>query len=316
LTPSPRHHIVTELSVEGMLAMLPSLRARAALRADRAIMLAREHIEASHEAVREPDHQTLELLAAQCPTATGTTGRAGVRTYLLVERYDCQRMGNRWRRLHQQDFYHALGKPPAAQYETNQIGIKGPTFADMFGLTRTAKAAPDLLALLDAAIFNVAVCNTDAHAKNYSLMITARGFTLTRLYDVMCAAAWDGVSRNLAQIICDKNRGEHLKRRHWEAFALACGLSLARVVARVRALVQVVQRELDNATTEVEAIPAGGHVMLPAFKDAIQARTRAMLAGLYEDSAKLAVPSLPKLPANKANKRTGTTASTARRPKA
>ena len=99
---------------------------------------------------------------------------------------------------------------------------------DMFALTRNAMRAPDVLGLLDHVIFNVLACNTDAHAKNYSLMISGSGFALAPIYDVMCAAAWDGITRNLAQKIAGKNRGEHLKRRHWQAFAAECGLSAPR----------------------------------------------------------------------------------------
>jgi serine/threonine-protein kinase HipA len=44
-----------------------------------------------------------------------TTGRAGKRTYLLVQRYDRANNGDRWRRLHQEDFCQALGKPPSAK---------------------------------------------------------------------------------------------------------------------------------------------------------------------------------------------------------
>jgi serine/threonine-protein kinase HipA len=211
-----------------------------------------------------------------------TTGRAGARTYFLIDRYDRIRQRDRWRRLHQEDFCQALGKPPAAKYEANQTGIKGPTFQDMFALTRNAMAAPDLLALLDYAIFNVIVCNTDAHAKNYSLMISGKGFALAPIYDVMCAAAWEGVTKNLAQKIAGKNRGDHLKRRHWEAFAKDCGLGPTRVVARVKALVGAVLKELDGAVADIAAMPAGGHVMLAEFKAAIAARARATLEGLAE----------------------------------
>ena len=48
----------------------------------------------------------------------------------------------------------------------------------MFALTRNAMRAPDILTLLDYVIFNVLACNTDAHAKNYSLMISGSGFSL------------------------------------------------------------------------------------------------------------------------------------------
>ena len=49
-------------------------------------------------------------------TPTVTTGRAGQRTYLLVERYDRRYVSGRWRRLHQEDYCQALGRPPSAKY--------------------------------------------------------------------------------------------------------------------------------------------------------------------------------------------------------
>jgi serine/threonine-protein kinase HipA len=212
-----------------------------------------------------------------------TTGKAGKRTYLLVTRYDRIQQGERWRRLHQEDFCQALGKPPSAKYEANQTGIKGPTLLDMFALTRNAMRAPDVLALLDHVVFNVLACNTDAHAKNYSLMISGRGFALAPIYDVMCAAAWDGITRNLAQKIAGKNRGEHLKRRNWLAFALECGLNGPRLVKRVEDLANRVLREVRPAAAEVDAMPAGTHVLMPKLVEAIEQRARAILAGAADD---------------------------------
>jgi serine/threonine-protein kinase HipA len=210
-----------------------------------------------------------------------TTGKAGARSYFLIERYDRFKQGDRWRRLHQEDFCQALGIPPASKYESNQTGIKGPSFADLFALTRTT-SAPDIVSLLDYAIFNILVCNTDAHGKNYSLMITGRGFRLAPIYDVMCAAAWDGITKNLAMKIADKTNGKHLKRRHWERLAAECGLSRPGTVARVEMLANKVMKELDAAVGDVEAMPAGTHAMLPLFKGAIEQRVRAILAGLLE----------------------------------
>jgi serine/threonine-protein kinase HipA len=211
-----------------------------------------------------------------------TTGKAGKRSYFLINRYDRVQQGDRWRRLHQEDFCQALGKPPAAKYETNQTGIKGPTLTDLFALTRNAMNAPDILHLLDYVIFNVIACNTDAHAKNYSLMISGRGFALAPIYDVMCASAWDGVTKNLAQKIAGKNRGDHLKRRHWETFAKDCGLNPSRLVARVGGLAGLVLKELQSAVSEVNAMPAGPHKMMPEFHKAIEARAKALMSGLSE----------------------------------
>jgi serine/threonine-protein kinase HipA len=212
-----------------------------------------------------------------------TTGKAGARSYFMIERYDRIKQGDRWRRLHQEDFCQALGIPPASKYESNQTGIKGPSFADLFALTRSAMTAPDIVSLLDMAIFNVLVCNTDAHAKNYALMISGQGFKLAPMYDVMCAAAWDGITKNLAMKIADKSNGKHLKRRHWERFAATCGLSQSGTVERVQKLATRMLKELDTAVAEVEAMPAGGHTMLPLFRNAIEARVRAVTGGLSKE---------------------------------
>lgn len=212
-----------------------------------------------------------------------TTGKAGKRSYLLVTRYDRIEQNGRWRRLHQEDFCQALGKPPSAKYESNQTGVAGPTLAEMFALTRNAMRAPDVVNLLDYVIFNVLACNTDAHAKNYSLMISGRGFQLAPIYDVMCGAVWDHVTRNMAQKIAGKNRGEHLKRRHWQRFAAESGLNGPRLIARVETLAKGVITHARKAATEVAAMPAGGHPLMEQVSEAMETRARALLSGLADD---------------------------------
>ncbi|MBC7830652.1 MAG: type II toxin-antitoxin system HipA family toxin [Hyphomicrobium sp.] len=213
-----------------------------------------------------------------------TTGKAGKRTYLMVKRYDRVEQQGRWRRLHQEDFCQALGKPPSAKYESNQTGIPGPTLAQMFAVTRNAMQAPDVVNLLDYVIFNVLACNTDAHAKNYSLMISGRGFRLAPIYDVMCAQAWEHVTRNMAQKIAGKTRGEHLKRRHWQRFAADVGLNAPRLIARVEALAKATLAETRNAAADVAAMPAGAHPLMQQVTEAIEARARALLSGLIDDA--------------------------------
>ena len=227
------------------------------------------------------------------------TGRAGARSYLLVERYDRTAEAGRWRRLHQEDFCQALGKPPAAKYESNQSGIKGPTLADMFSLTRNVMGSRDVLALLDHVLLNILCCNTDAHAKNYSIMVSGRGFSLAPIYDVMCAAVWDGVTRNLAQKIAGKNRGEHLKRRHWLVFAGDCGLNPSALLGRVGELARKVAAQARPAGDAVAAMPAGSHPLLSPFVEAIEARCRAVLVGLEDEQAP-PPPAAPATPAPKA----------------
>lgn len=210
-----------------------------------------------------------------------TTGVAGGRRYFLIPRYDRLQDGTHWRRLHQEDFCQALGKPPSAKYERNRTGVRGPTVADMMNLVRRQALGPDALRLFDAVVFNVLACNTDAHAKNYSILIPAGSRVRTApLYDVMCAEVFDGVTRNLAQTVAGKNRGDYLKRRHWLRLAAACGLGAAPTIRRTRALATRVIANVDRARMEVEAMPAGGDATLQMIVDAVAGRCRAILAGL------------------------------------
>jgi serine/threonine-protein kinase HipA len=224
-------------------------------------------------------------LARRCglPVPALTTGAAGRRRYLLIERYDRRRAGERWRRIHQEDFCQALGKPPSAKYERNQTGVRGPTLAEMIDLARRRMSAADVLALLDLAVFNIIACNTDAHAKNYATLLGASSAALAPAYDIMCAEPYEGITRNLAQTIAGKNRGEHLVRRHWERFFREARLGVAPSLQRIRHLAEAVLAQAAGAREEVEALPAGAGAMLAQCEDSVTRRAGAILAGLDDD---------------------------------
>ena len=216
------------------------------------------------------------------PTPKVTTGRAGKRTYLFVKRYDRTDVGGRCRRLHQEDYCQALGTPPSAKYESNQTGTPGPTLKDMFNITRRHMPPTEIVRLLDMVIFNVLACNSDAHAKNYSIMIRAGNASLAPMYDIMCGEVWENVTKNLAQKIAGVSRSEHLKRTHWEQFARECGLNPRQVIERVDALAKSAIAEAELATFEVAAMPAGNHAILDQTRQAVERRARRLLAQLQE----------------------------------
>jgi serine/threonine-protein kinase HipA len=209
-----------------------------------------------------------------------TTGRAGKRSYLLVQRYDRTNGGDRWRRLHQEDFCQGLGKPPSAKYEFNQTGISGPTISDMFDLTRRYLPPNDVVRLLDIVVFHALACNTDAHAKNYSVMLRGNGASLAPMYDVICGAVWESVTKNLAQKIGGESRGENLDGRHWRRLARECGLNPKQVFERIGGLASLALRETNAATAEVASMPAGGHESLDLALGAVERRAHAVIARL------------------------------------
>ncbi len=212
------------------------------------------------------------LLANQCglKAAEAITGRAGERAYLLVKRYDRFQTPDHWRRLHQEDFCQALGRSALAKYEKGG-GVRGVTLVDMFGLIDRHMTAAEKLRLLDAVAYNVLICNTDSHAKNYSVLFVGSRVTLAPLYDLMCAACWD-VTPNLPQLIAGKDRGDHLYGRHWKRMAESCGLNPTAILKRLQALADKVTAALPEAVATVETMPAGPHPMLRDFAAAIERR--------------------------------------------
>jgi serine/threonine-protein kinase HipA len=220
----------------------------------------------------------LGLCAAEAVTRT-----VGGRTYLLITRYDRRQQDGRWFRLHQEDFCQALGKPPGAKYQRNQIGVSGPGLKDLFELTRRHMSAADTLHLADATVLNVLLTNVDAHAKNYSTLLTGRGASLAPLYDLMCGAAWPNVTQNMAQDIGGKNRGRYIYARHWRRMAAECGLNARALVRRIEAMANKAAAEVDAAAEDVRAMPAGDHPMLRNFVAAIRERCSTVIRNLSEE---------------------------------
>lgn len=225
------------------------------------------------------------VLARRCglEVAPITTGNAGARSYLLVDRYDRIDAGGAVQRLHQEDFCQALGRPPAAKYQHNQSGVAGPSLADMFAVVRAHMTAREINRLLDAVIFNIAIGNVDSHAKNYSILLAPGRVGLAPLYDLMSGLAWPNITQNHAQDIGGQQRGRYIYSRHWRRMAEASGLSQPGTIRRIDGLIERIRRELPAAQAEVSAMAAGPGVMLPRFVAEIEARARLVQANAQRD---------------------------------
>lgn len=172
-------------------------------------------------------------------TAEVTTGRAGKRGYLLVKRYDriADAQGT-IRRVHQEDFCQLLGLFPSEKYERTGLGQRGgATLKQMFDALARYVSPAERLKLLDAVIFNILICNSDSHAKNYSVLVGAAGTAkLAPLYDLMCAAVYKQVDQSLPQQIGTKRNANDLHGYDWRQLATAVGLSPALMTRRVQEL--------------------------------------------------------------------------------
>lgn len=170
-------------------------------------------------------------------------GRAEEFDYLLVQRYDRKIDGKAIRRTHQEDFCQALGFPPYLKYEWNrEVGRHGPSASDCMKVLASApNSAINRMRFLDAMLFSILVGNSDAHSKNYSLLLGPEGIVeMAPTYDVLCSDIYPNVTKNLAMKIAGKQRGGHLHGRHWDGFAEETGLSATQVRHRVAELSQKV----------------------------------------------------------------------------
>lgn len=176
------------------------------------------------------------------------------RPYLLITRYDRSfDESGRARRLHQEDFCQALGIPPERKYAAED----GPGFKACFDLVRRATTVPAraVLALLDAAIFNLIAGNADAHGKNFSLLYQAGGVTLAPFYDLLATVAYPDLSAKLAMKIAKRATLEEIGSTTWPDFAEEVGLGAPFVRKRV---VELAEAVMTKARVVVESPAMSG----------------------------------------------------------
>lgn len=156
--------------------------------------------------------------------------------YLLAERYDrISGEDGSIRRLHQEDFCQALGIPSEIKYQSEG----GPSLATCFALIREASTAPalDLIALLDAVIFNLLIGNHDAHAKNFSLLyMPDRSVRLAPLYDLVSTVFYPELTDRMAMRIGKQPKSALVYPKDIDRFAADAGLGKAQTCARIPTL--------------------------------------------------------------------------------
>lgn len=192
------------------------------------------------------------------PVAECTILRAGERTALGVLRYDrALRSDGSLRRLHQEDFAQANGIYPGQKYEQGtHPGL------NMASLLRTGDHLPpaEALKLHDQVIYNILVANTDAHAKNYAMLL-GREPGLAPLYDVSSVLHWQHVNQHHAQKIAGRRRKPgDTAARHWEQMARSAGLNASamrrRTAALIDAMVAARVKATDLVANQPGAVPA------------------------------------------------------------
>jgi len=172
------------------------------------------------------------------PTASSRVMRFEDELAIVIERYDRHRTGKRLWRVHQEDACQALGVPPTRKYENEG----GPGVEAIVELLRThsSERATDVATFLDALAFHWLAAGTDAHAKNYSLLIGAAGrVRLAPLYDLASALPYDDMQLQklkLAMKIGPDYRLRDIGAREWHRLARTLRLDSDALLGRLTEL--------------------------------------------------------------------------------
>ncbi|MFE4467431.1 HipA domain-containing protein [Leifsonia sp. NPDC056824] len=191
----------------------------------------------------------------------------------VSRRYDRTELDGRLHRLHQEDFAQALSVDPARKYQ--QDG--GPGVADF---ARVLAAMPPTAAfearrsLFDALVYTVSAVNTDAHAKDYSVIHFGAQMALAPLYDLGSNVLYRGeYPVESAVSIGGERVMDRIGEKQFLAAAKTLQVDADYAIESVQRIRGGVAEAFLAARSEVQA-DAGGLVSVSDIVDGIAARAR------------------------------------------
>jgi serine/threonine-protein kinase HipA len=235
------------------------------------------------------DHDLNEHL---CLTAARRAGLVAANTWIatfedqsaiVAERYDRVISPQGWiRRIHQEDTCQALGVPPGRKYENEG----GPTPTAIASLLRRMLPGSDadvaVLRFFDALTLNWLICGTDAHSKNYSLLLAGRQVRLAPLYDVASALPYPDMPLQKLRLAM-KFGGSYLVTSRspdmWPRVSKELGLSVDVVLEHAQALMDRLPDAFADAARD-PSIAAIQSTMPASLVDAVADRVQKSKATL------------------------------------
>ncbi len=186
---------------------------------------------------------------------------------VISRRYDRRRDPNgRWLRVHQEDLCQALAVHPSRKYQSDG----GPGTAEIAGLLARLPIEDRLISverMYKALAFNILVGGTDAHAKNYSMLLIGSRAQLAPLYDVASAACYPQYHRLMSPMKIGKTwKMLDVTDSDWATVARRFGLPSERALAWVADL----RAQLPIAFARaVETLPADVRTIAQGMADRI-----------------------------------------------
>ena len=193
---------------------------------------------------------------------------------IVVERYDRARLVGSIRRLHQEDMCQVLGLPPTKKYQNEG----GPGCAELSEAIRTHSREPgdDARTFARAIMLNWIIAGTDAHAKNFSMLIGASGRSrLAPLYDIASTLAYgfDPMRLKMATKIGGKYLLHEVHSRHWVRFATEVRLPPAEIIDIGKTMAEMLPAAFAQTVDDARANGLD-HPILQRMVEALNARSK------------------------------------------
>ncbi len=215
----------------------------------------------------------------------------GIEAAVVVERYDriCAKDGVV--RVHQEDLCQALGCLPENKYTM----YGGPGCIECMRLFQSTgfEARENVAKFLQMLFFNYLIAATDAHAKNYSLMLSPDGaHRLAPMYDVASIAPyvdtrdWQRKPPKLAMPIGGENRAGRVSAGNISRMVEACGLANMGITADgcanlmtfyadvIPSKLEAVFMELESTSSASAAAELKAHMFEPVVELCERAKVR------------------------------------------
>ncbi|PLX82406.1 MAG: hypothetical protein C0617_14970 [Desulfuromonas sp.] len=194
----------------------------------------------------------------QLPVARVSLRRLG-EPVLLVERFDRRWNGGKVDRLHLIDGCQMLDLPPTYKYErpfgTSGEGARirtGASLPRLFAASRQCRI-PALASrdLLNWALFQLLIGNSDAHGKNISFFIDKRGIDVAPGYDLLNIDIYgDEFDRDLAMAVGDEFVAGEILPYQLAEMCHECGLPQRQVATTLTKLCTAVLKNLDKISLD------------------------------------------------------------------
>lgn len=179
---------------------------------------------------------------------------------IVAERFDRISRGSEVVRIHQEDLCQALGYSPDKKYPEDG----GPGANEVIGLLKETgrDARSNIQGFIDQLFFSYLTGSPDAHAKNYSILLSANRQILAPMYDVASNLPYADrpFDIKLAMGISGQNKVCKLHPQRLERFAAAnglgeCGIDGDLLARRLRGMAESIPDAMSEVARDFHDIP-------------------------------------------------------------